>query len=88
MRVVDNVGSGSVFLIELPVKHVHVSPSKFAPLAEEQEEHEEDVYKRQLYLQRINSMLMNGLRFVRKPELDMWCRLRSIMMVLQCIIVI
>ena len=41
VRVVDNVGSGSVFLIELPVKHVHVSPSKLAPLAEEQEEHEE-----------------------------------------------
>lgn len=41
VRVVDNVGSGSVFLIELPVKHVHVSPSKFASLAEEQEEHEE-----------------------------------------------
>ena len=41
VRVVDNVGSGSVFLIELPVKHVHVSPSKPAPLAEEVEEHEE-----------------------------------------------
>ncbi|WP_289188343.1 ATP-binding protein, partial [uncultured Bacteroides sp.] len=41
VRVVDNVGSGSVFLVELPVKHVHVSSSKLAPLAEEVEEHEE-----------------------------------------------
>ena len=29
------------FLVELPVKHVHVSPPKPAPLAEEVEEHEE-----------------------------------------------
>lgn len=41
VRVVDNAGSGSVFLIELPVKHVHVSSSKPAPLVEEVEEHEE-----------------------------------------------
>ena len=41
VRVVDNVGSGSVFLVELPVKHIRVSPPKPAPLAEEQEEHEE-----------------------------------------------
>lgn len=41
MRVVDNVGSGSVFLVELPVKHVRVSPPKPAPLTEEVEEHEE-----------------------------------------------
>ena len=37
----DNVGSGSVFLVELPVKHVRVSPPKPAPLTEEVEEHEE-----------------------------------------------
>ena len=41
VRVVDNVGSGSVFLVELPVKHVRVSPPKPAPLTEEVEEHEE-----------------------------------------------
>ena len=41
VRVVDNVGAGSVCLIEVPVLHVHVSPSKPAPLAEEVEEHEE-----------------------------------------------
>ena len=41
VRVVDNVGSGSVFLVELPVKHVRVSPPKLAPLTEEVEEHEE-----------------------------------------------
>ena len=41
VRVVDNVGSGSVFLVELPVKHVNVNPPKPAPLAEEVEEHEE-----------------------------------------------
>ena len=35
VRVVDNVGSGSVFLVELPVKHVRVSPPKPAPLTEE-----------------------------------------------------
>ena len=41
VRVVDNVGSGSVFLVELPVKHIRVSPPKPAPLTEEVEEHEE-----------------------------------------------
>ena len=41
VRVVDNVGPGSVFLAELPVKHVRVSPPKPAPLTEEVEEHEE-----------------------------------------------
>lgn len=40
VRVFDNVGSGSVFRIELPVKHVHVSPPKPVQLAKEVEEHE------------------------------------------------
>lgn len=41
VRVVDNAGSGSVFLVELPVKHVHISAPKPALLAEEVEGHQE-----------------------------------------------
>lgn len=35
VRVVDNIGSGSVFLIELPVKHVQVEAPKAVPQVEE-----------------------------------------------------
>lgn len=41
VRVVDNVGAGSVFLIELPVKHVQVARPKSVRLPEEVEAHEE-----------------------------------------------
>ncbi|MDE6347498.1 MAG: helix-turn-helix domain-containing protein [Bacteroides sp.] len=37
VRVLDNVGTGSVFLIELPVKHVHVGSSQSGrPVGEEE----------------------------------------------------
>lgn len=41
VRVVDNVGAGSVFLVELPVKHVQVGSPKPVRLPEEAGEEEE-----------------------------------------------